>query len=121
MTGWKEIFKHLEKEGFAVYSLGQYEGICKAPYLVLRNNGTIHIRSIEAQEYEVLIYYPFERYSKIEEYIDKVKICMNELYPGVMLIEDQQPHYPNDEVKAYMTSLIYRVPKISKVNRIIRR
>jgi len=43
---------------------------------------------------------------------------MNGLYPGVKLIEDQQPHYPDDDVKAYMTGLIYRVPKISRVNRI---
>lgn len=118
MTGWKEIFKNLKQGGFEVYPLGQHEGICKSPYLVLRNNGASHIRSIEAQEYEVLIYYPFERYSSFEEYIDKVKIIMNGMYPGVILMEDQQPHYPDEDVKAYMTSLIYRVPKISKINRI---
>lgn len=117
MTGWKEIFQHLEQGGFDVFPLGQHKGKCESPYLVLRNNGAGHIRSIEAQEYEVLIYYPFEHYSSFEGYIGKVKDRMNELYPMVKLVDDQQPHYPDDDVQAYMTSLIYRVPRISKANR----
>ena len=118
MMGWKEIFRYLEEGGFTVYSLGQHQGTCTSPYLVLRNNGAGHIGSIKAQEYEVLLYYPFDRYSQFEGYILSVKERMNGLYPGVKLIEDQQPHYPDDDVKAYMTGLIYRVPKISRVNRI---
>lgn len=118
MTGWKEIYRHLEQCGFEIFSLGQHRGICETPYLVLRNNGAGHIRSVEAYEYEVLIYYPFEHYSEFEAYIEKVKDSMNGLYPMVKLVDDQQPHYPDDDVKAYMTSLVYRVPRISKVNRI---
>lgn len=118
MTGWKEIFKHLTEGGFHVYSLGQYLGECREPYLVLRNNGASQVRSLEAQEYEVLLYYPFGKYSTFEDYIESVKECMNGLYPGVELVEDQQPHYPDDDVKAYMTSLIYRAPRISNINRI---
>lgn len=118
MTGWTEIFKHLEQSGYDVFSLGQHKGICESPYLVLRNNGAGQIRSIEAREYEILIYYPIEHYSGFEGYIKKVKDSMNRLYPIVKLVDDQQPHYPDDDARAYMTSLIYRVPNISKINRI---
>ena len=43
---------------------------------------------------------------------------MNKLYPQVKLADDEQPHYPDDDVKAYSTSLIYRTETISAINRI---
>lgn len=114
---WKDIFEHLTDNGFHTYSIGQYEGECKEPYLVLRSNGVQRQRSIEAPEYEVLLYYPMDHYSEFEGYIADVKEAMNGLYPGVKLVDDEQPHYPDDDKKAYMTSLIYRNSRVSKINR----
>lgn len=118
MMGWKDIFEHLTWNGFDTYSLGQHEGECAEPYLVLRSNGVPRQKSIEAAEYEILLYYPMDHYSEFEGYIAKVKEAMNRLYPGVKLVDDEQPHYPDDDKKAYMTSLIYRNVRISKVNRV---
>ena len=115
---WKDIYRHLSDNGFDIYSLGQHKGICHDPYLVLRNNGTAREHSVEQPEYEILLYYPVDEYSGFEEYIESVKEAMNDLYPGVKLVDDAQPHYPDDEVKAYMTSLIYRNVRVSKVNRL---
>lgn len=113
---WKEIFKHLKESGFDVYSLGQHQGKCSEPYLVLRNNGAGIDLSMVDQEYEVLIYYPSDRYSQFEDYIEMVKQSMNSLFPAVKLVDDQQPHYPDDDVKAFMTSLIYRAPRRNTIN-----
>ena len=118
MMDWKEIFRHLSKAGYEVYSLGQHKGICAAPYLVLRNNGASSGYSTVIQDYEILLYYPLDRYSEFEGYIDSVRKTMNELYPQVKLVDDQQPHVPDGDIKAYMTSLIYRVQKINQVNRL---
>lgn len=115
---WKDIHKHLSGGGFSVYSLGQHEGECTEPYIVLRDNGVTRRQSIEVPEYELLLYYPMNRYSEFSDYIDNVKITMNRLYPSLRLVEDEQPHYPDSEKRAYMTSLIYRNSRISKVNRI---
>ncbi|MCD2492733.1 hypothetical protein LQE92_08840 [Lacrimispora sp. NSJ-141] len=114
---WKTIYRHLKEAGYEVYSLGQHKGDCTSPYLVLRNNGAGLDHSVSVQEYEILLYYPVNRYSEFEGYIDGVRTCMNSLYPHVTLVDDQQPHYPDDDVKAYMTSLIYQVQKVSNVNR----
>ena len=121
MMNWKTIFMHLSANGYQVYSLGQHQGTCAEPYIVLRNNGSSIQYSTEIQEYEILLYYPINRYSEFEEYIDRVKACMNALYPHVKLVDDQQPHYPDDDVKAYMTSLVYQVEKVTKVNRFARK
>lgn len=115
---WKSIYKHLKGGGFSVYSLGQHKGVCEDPYLVLRDNGVRRNQSIEVPEYEILLYYPMDKYSEFSEYIESVKLSMNELFPALRLVDDEQPHYPDDEKKAYMTSLIYRNSRVSKVNRI---
>lgn len=115
---WKDIYRHLAGGGFAVYSLGQHTGECAEPYIVLRDNGVTRRQSIEVPEYELLLYYPMDRYSEFSDYIGNVKLSMNRLYPALRLIDDEQPHYPDNEKKAYMTSLIYRNSRISKVNRI---
>ena len=40
---FKEIYKHLKDIGFDVYSIGQHEGICTKPYLVIKENGESEI------------------------------------------------------------------------------
>lgn len=115
---WKDIYRHLTTAGFEVYSLGQHEGECKNPYLVLRDNGVTRSQSIETPEFEVLLYYPMGRYSGFSDYIRRVKGSMNELYPALKLADDEAPHYPDNDKRAYMTSLIYRGSRISRVNRI---
>ena len=34
-----QIYKHLKNNGFDVYSIGQHEGICTNPYIVVKENG----------------------------------------------------------------------------------
>ena len=115
---WETICLHLKKNGFEVYSLGQHQGKCLTPYLVLRDNGKTRRLGIEKTEFEVLLYYPADHYSEFSGYIDRVKCAMNELYPCLILKEDEQPHYLDAQVDGYMTSLIYQGTKVSKVNRI---
>ena len=33
-----QIYKHLKNNGFDVYSIGQHEGICTNPYIVVKEN-----------------------------------------------------------------------------------
>ena len=61
---WETIYLHLKKNGLDVYSLGQHQGKCLTPYLVLRDNGKTRRRGIEKTEFEVLLYYPADHYSE---------------------------------------------------------
>ena len=38
-----QIYKHLKNNGFDVYSIGQHEGICTNPYIVVKENGESEI------------------------------------------------------------------------------
>lgn len=115
---WQSIYTHLKERGFAVFSLGQHRGKCTEPYLVLRNNGGLLEQGLTGQEYEVLLYYPATRYSQFEDYIEQVKETMNLLFPVLRLVDAEQPHYLDDEIEGYMTSLIYRVWKPNNINRL---
>ena len=60
-----QIYKHLKKNGFDVYSIGQHEGICSSPYIVVKENGESEVAgtSLINDTVELLIYYPVGRYS----------------------------------------------------------
>lgn len=117
---YKQIYTHLNASGFEVYSLGQHQGECVSPYLVLRNNGNMDTLSITATEYELLLYFPIKQYSKFEDYIEAVEKSMNQLFPALRLVSGPSEHYLDDDVKGYMTSLVYRIYKKSTINRIER-
>ncbi len=115
---WSDLFLYLKDEGFNVFSLGQHQGKCITEYIVLRNNGIFPGPRKERREYELLLYFPIEKYSEFESYIERVKKSMNRLYPGVKLIEPETPHYLDKDVLAYMTSVTYGVITQSVTNKL---
>lgn len=112
------IFLHLKKKENKVYYPAKHQGKCLEPYIVVKNNGAVGVYGTTKQEYELLIYYPIDRQSKMEGYVGDIKTQMNELYPGVKLADDQQPYYTDTDKEAVMTSLIYRTAKVNNINRI---
>lgn len=115
---WKQIFDHLKAAGYKVYAVGGHTGECNEHYIVLRNNGETLNYSLEVPEYEVLMYCPVRKYVSFEDYIAGVKACLNELYPALRLVDSPYPHYLDNDVHAYMTSLIYQTQRIKTTNRI---
>ncbi len=65
-----QIYKHLKNNGFDVYSIGQHEGICSSPYIVVKENGESEVAgtSLINDTVELLIYYPVGRYSELSSY-----------------------------------------------------
>ena len=53
-----QIYKHLKNNGFDVYSIGQHEGICTNPYIVVKENGESEVvgTSLINDTVELLIY-----------------------------------------------------------------
>ena len=62
-----QIYKHLKNNGFDVYSIGQHEGICTNPYIVVKESGESEVigTSLINDTVELLIYYPVGRYSEL--------------------------------------------------------
>ena len=104
-----QIYKHLKDNGFDVYSIGQHEGICTKPYLVIKENGEGEIvgTSLTNDIVEILIYYPIGTYSKLNEYKQSTLYTMK-LLKGIRRVVEAMPTVIDDDKKAYMTSFTYR-------------
>ena len=104
-----QIYKHLKNNGFDVYSIGQHEGICTNPYIVVKENGESEAigTSLINDTVELLIYYPVGTYSKLNEYKQSVLYTMK-LLKGIRRVIDPMPTIIDDDKKAYMTSFTYK-------------
>ena len=104
-----QIYKHLKNNEFDVYSIGQHEGICTNPYIVVKENGESEIvgTSLTNDIVELLIYYPVGTYSKLNEYKQSVLYTMK-LLKGIRRVIDPMPTIIDDDKKAYMTSFTYK-------------
>lgn len=104
-----QIYKHLKENGFDVYSIGQHKGICKSPYIVIKENGESEIigTSLTNDIVELLIYYPIGTYSKLNEYKQSTLYTMK-LLKGIRRVVEAMPTVIDDDKKAYMTSFTYR-------------
>ena len=104
-----QIYKHLKENGFDVYSIGQHKGICKSPYIVIKENGESEIigTSLTNDIVELLIYYPIGTYSKLNKYKQSTLYTMK-LLKGIRRVVEAMPTVIDDDKKAYMTSFTYR-------------
>ena len=107
---WQDIFSHLRKNDFDVYSPGVKHGECDSPYIVVKNNGSTRYAGISTNVdlYSVIIYVPKAGYSELEVLIQRVKSVMKELEPMILPRGSQTPSYYDDNVKAHMVSIEYK-------------
>lgn len=108
-TRWKDIYDHLKKGGFDVYSPGQKTGECKEPYVVVKDSGLSGLSGISSnrQLFDLMCYVPETRYSILESYVSSIKKHMDGLFPMVRPAHYQTPSYLDENVKAHMISVQY--------------
>ena len=107
---WQDIFSHLKREGFDVYSPGTKIGECVSEYLVVKNDGSSkHTNfSTDVDLYAILCYVPKESYSTLEPLVQEVKKSMKGLEPMIKPYGSQTPSYYDDSLKAHMISIEYK-------------
>lgn len=109
MALWKDLFNALDKE-FSVYPPATKKDKCTEPYIVLKNDGENELSGTTStqQYWSVMIYMPYEMYSFLEEYVDKVVDYINaNLYPQFRPTGYKSSPFYDDTVKAYMVSVQY--------------
>ena len=106
---WQDIYNHLKKSGFDVYSPGVKIGECSEPYIVIKNDGSSRHESYSTNVdlYAVMCYVPKMRYSFLEVYVSQVKEVMKEIEPMIKPTGQQTPSYYDDTYKAHMISISY--------------
>ena len=107
---WQDIFLHLKKAGFDVYSPGMKTGECIKEYIVVKNDGsTKHpLFSTDNDLYAVMCYVPKENYSRLEPMVQEVKKAMKGLEPMILPYGSQTPSYYDDSYKAHMISIEFK-------------
>lgn len=106
---WQDIFLHLKKNGFNVYSPATKDGECKEEYIVLKHDGSSKLPNFSSDSdiYAIMCYVPKKKYSKLEPMVQRVKQVMKELEPMIMSRGVQTPSFYDDEYKAHMVSISY--------------
>ena len=109
-TRWLDIKLHLEKNGFDARSPGVSVGVCQAPYIIVKNNGSTRKPgfSTNVDVYSVMVYVPQEAYSELEVQVQRVKEVMKTLEPMIKPLGFQTPSYYDDGYKAHMVSIEYK-------------
>lgn len=107
---WQDIFLHLKKEGFDVYSPGTKVGECTEEYIVVKNDGSSKHPTVSSDNdlYAVMCYVPKESYSRLEPMVQEVKSAMKGLEPMILPYGSQTPSYYDDSHKAHMISIEYK-------------
>jgi hypothetical protein len=107
---WQDIYLHLKKSGFDVYSPGVKIGECTKEYIVVKNDGSFKHPMVSSDNdlYAVMCYVPKENYSRLEPMVQEVKKAMKELEPMIMPYGNQTPSFYDDSCKAHMISIEYK-------------
>lgn len=108
-TRYKDIYSHLAESGFEVYTPAQKEGECKAPYIVVKDAGTTQYNQFSTTRtlYDVMCYVPKNQFTKLEEYVSKVKESMKGLEPMIKPVLFETASFYDDTVDAHMISIQY--------------
>lgn len=105
---WEQIVQHLTDAEFEVYAIGQKQGECKKPYIVVKEDGaTVTIVSSTVKTYTLLCYVPSNRYSELEPFVNEVKEVMKDMFPLMRSNGSETPAFIESEIKAVMISIQY--------------
>ena len=109
---YRHLSRFLTENEIKNYSIGQHQGKCTEPFVIISDEGEKGISgySITYREIDLILLYPLGKYSTFEDYISKVKNVMKDYKRGKWtrrmsdVIIDQ-------EKEAYVVALTYRVYK----------
>lgn len=109
-TRYMDIYKHLKDNGIDVYSPAQKKGECKKPYVVVKTGETIQYHQFSSTQttYDIMCYVPENQYTKLEQYVEKVKGIMAQLNPMIKPLYMETESFFDDTVNAHMVSIQYR-------------
>ncbi|MCL2874256.1 MAG: hypothetical protein FWE29_04910 [Defluviitaleaceae bacterium] len=106
------IYNRLSNGGFNVYSIGQHEGFCNEPYVVIKEDGESVLggASVSAAVVSVIIFYPIGKYSDVSRYINEIRQCIKGLF-WLKSTGEATGIAVDHAVRAYTCTMFYEVYK----------
>ena len=107
---YKHLSRFLTENNIKNYSIGQHQGKCSSPFVVISDEGERGISgySITYKEIDLILVYPLGKYSQIDDYIENVKNVMKDYRRGKWTRE-QSDIIIDKEKEAYIVALTYRI------------
>jgi len=107
------IFNHLKAKGVDAYFIGQHEGECKSPYIVIKDDNTSGqngSNKVGSQLVDIIFFIPQNQFTKSIGFKSQVKAYLKELkflrYTG-----SETGTVTDDEKKALTFSVFYEIQK----------
>ena len=106
---WSDIFLHLKRSGYEVYSPGTKESECVSPYIVVKGAGISKAPNVSSSQalFDLLVYVPKNNYSALETFVRGVEEIMDGLWPMIRPTHFQTAPFYDESVKAWMVSIQY--------------
>ena len=72
---FKKIYAHLKNNNIDCCSIGQHEGKCVKPYVVIKDMGKAKTNNsvVYKKMVELYVYYPLGNYSMVEGFINEIE------------------------------------------------
>ena len=107
---YRHLSRYLTENNIKNYSIGQHNGKCTSPFVIISDEGEKGISgySITYREIDLILLYPLGKYSQLEDYIEEVKGVMSNYKRGKWTKEMSDIIIEQDK-EAYMVALTYRV------------
>ena len=104
---FKKIYAHLKNNNIDCYSIGQHEGKCIKPYVVIKDMGKAKTNNsvVYKKMVELYVYYPLGNYSMVEGFVNEIEEIMTSL--SFKESYEATPTIIDDDKKAYLTRLSY--------------
>ena len=114
MDAWQRTKAHLKACGHLAYAPGEHVGVCKTPYIVLHEGGTVRMiesRHVGYATLNVICYVPLGRYEDMVPMAARVRADMRALAPQVRPTGYMGPTIIEEEYKAHSKTLEYQTQK----------
>lgn len=112
MTLYKDLAVYLNNNNIENYSIGQHEGKCTKPFIVIEEAGeqkesnyTLKVKNVD-----IVIVFPKGRYSELEDYVNTV-IATMEGYTRAVFTENISDVMIDTDKDAYIVVLSYKIYK----------
>ena len=104
---FKKIYTHLKNNNIDCYSIGQHEGKCVKPYVVIKDMGKAKTNNsvVYKKMVELYVYYPLGSYSMVDDFVSEIEEIMTSL--SFKETYEASPTIIDDDKKAYLTRLSY--------------
>lgn len=106
---FKQLYDLLKE--FNPYPVGKHEGICREPYLVIREGLTVPsltTRNLGISYIDIILFVPLDSYVSMAEY---KKLVIAKLKGQLRKSGVETPIIPDGDIKAYTTSVEYILQK----------